>query len=77
MEALFPPREGFGSGSSAPKRVSLLSKGQALEMLESEALFVAIVASDLAHGRPVGETDRLRLSKAYGRISYLATEARS
>jgi hypothetical protein len=77
MEALFPPRQGYGMGHAAPKRVSLLSKGQALEMLESEALFVAIVAANLSHGTPVEEKDRERLSKAFGRISYLASEARS
>lgn len=70
---LFPPR---GAGGARLQRRRLLTASQALELLEEEATFVAVLASTLAHGKEVTERDRERAHKAAGRISYLRAEAK-
>ncbi|HEY1131080.1 MAG TPA: hypothetical protein VGF12_16865 [Roseateles sp.] len=70
---LFPPRESHGA---AQRRRRLLSAGQALELLEEEATFLAVLASGMARGQEVTVQDRDRAQRAAGRISYLRHEAR-
>lgn len=71
---LFPPRE-----HSAPPmaRRRLLTAGQALDLLDAEAGVVAIVASDIAHGRDISKGDRDRVLVAAARIAALRQEVRS
>lgn len=73
MTDLFPPREAQGT---RPQRRRLLTAGQALELLEEEAVFVAVLASTLARGLEVTAADRDRAHKAAGRIGYLRFEVR-
>lgn len=70
---LFPPRD---TVSTRPQRRRLLTAGQALELLDEEAVFVAVLASTLAQGQAVTEQDLARAHKAAGRINYLRSEVR-
>ncbi|MBP7484849.1 MAG: hypothetical protein KA781_06035 [Aquabacterium sp.] len=73
MTDLFPPREPTGREPKRPPR--LLSAGQALELLRSEAMLTAIAAANLAHGVVLGQTDRDRLNQAAARINWLHEES--
>lgn len=73
LTELFPPSESQGT---RPQRRRLLTAGQALELLEEEAVFVAVLASTLASGLEVTSDDRDRAHKAAGRIGYLRSEMR-
>ena len=75
MQALFPPNKGPNSGHSRPARIGLLSRGQALDLLQSEALFVAVAACNVGHGMDLSPSDKARLITASGRITYLRGEA--
>ena len=77
MQALFPLKQGPGSGHSAEKRPRLMSKGQALEMLAAEALFVAVAAGNAARGVMLNAADTARLMTAAGRIAFIRQEAAS
>ena len=70
---LFPPRE---VSPGAPKRTAkLLTAGQALELLASEAMLIAVAGASLAHGRPLTPVDKNRLLESVGRINYLRNES--
>lgn len=75
MEALFPQRQQPGHGHTRARRVGLLSKGQALDMLAAEALFVSVVAASVARGETLTEPDRTRLMRSAGRMIYLQAES--
>lgn len=70
---LFPSR---GSGGAPLRRVGLLTAGQALELLEQESTFVAVLAASLCGSNEVSPQDRDRVMKAAGRISYLRAETK-
>lgn len=71
LEDLFPPRETHG----APlKRRRLITAGQALEVLDSEATLLMLCASDMAKGEAV---DRDRLLTAAARIAMIRDEVRA
>jgi len=70
---LFPPREKTGRGPTRYPR--LLTAGQALELLEKEALLVAVAAGNVRHGVVLNQCDLNRLTQAAGRISWLRSEA--
>lgn len=71
LEDLFPPRETHG----APlKRRRLITAGQALEVLDSEATLLVLCASDMAKGEAV---DRDRLLTAAARIAMIRDEVRA
>lgn len=66
---LFPPRE---TPPGAPKRIArLLTAGQALELLASETLFVAVAIGNYFHGVTLTQKDIDRLMTAAGRIGLL------
>ena len=69
---LFPPKE--RSLTAPPKLARLLTAGQALELLESEALLVAVTAANVLHGIVLSQCDIDRLNQAAGRIGYLRKE---
>jgi hypothetical protein len=48
-----------------------------LEIAAHEIIVASLVASDLAHGREVSETDRERLTVAAGRLGRIAEEVRN
>ena len=72
MHDLFPPRE--RSPTAPPRLARLLTAGQALELLEAEALLVAVAAANVMHGVILHQCDIDRLSQAAGRIGYLRQE---
>jgi hypothetical protein len=72
LEDLFPPREQHGA--PAPRR-RLITAGQALDVLESEALLLVVCASDMARGQALDEATRARLLQSAARVSMLRDEA--
>lgn len=70
---LFPPREKTGREPTRYPR--LLTAGQALELLETEARLVAVAACNVAHGVVLNQTDLDRLTQAAGRIAWLREES--
>lgn len=75
MDALFPPRMAPGAGHPPIKKRGLLPKSQALELLHTESLFVAVCAANLAHEVELTAQDRARLLKSAGRIAELLDES--
>jgi hypothetical protein len=75
---LFPPRElAVGAGTEPQRRRRLLTAGQALELLDAEALLVASSAAALAGGTALSELDRDRLLTASARVAVLRDEVRA
>ncbi len=72
---LYPPRE--PSGREPTRYPRLLSCGQALELLETEARLVAVAAANVLHGVVLHQTDLDRLTQAAGRIAWLREESSS
>lgn len=69
MTDLFPPR---GKPANAPKRIAnLLTAGQALELLASESLLVAVALTNYLRGITLTPADTERLRLAAGRINLL------
>ncbi|MDM0010883.1 hypothetical protein QTH87_00395 [Variovorax sp. J22P168] len=74
LSDLFPPSgTAFGPGT----RSRLLPAGQALQILEFEALLIATVAGNIAQGGVLTEDDHMRLLVATGRILAIAHEVRA
>ena len=73
MTALFPPRE--LSGREPARHARLLTAGQALELLETEAYLVCVAAANVLHGVVLGQVDIDRLALAAGRIGWLREES--
>ncbi len=70
---LFPPRD---TRPGEPRRPpTLLTAGQALELLRLEAMLTLVAASNLSRGMNLTDQDRARLLKAVGRIEYLCRES--
>ncbi len=66
MHELFPPREKL---ANSPTRIAkLLTAGQALELLEDDAAFLAILASDICSEKDVTPSDRVHALTVAGRI---------
>ena len=73
LHELFPPRD---VPLGAPKRTArLLTAGQALELLASEALLVFTSAVTLLNGRALTVADKNRLLESVSRINYLRNES--
>ncbi|OQW86215.1 MAG: hypothetical protein BWK72_18340 [Rhodoferax ferrireducens] len=70
---LYPPRE--PSGREPNRYPRLLTAGQALELLETEARLVAVAAANVLHGVMLHQPDLDRLTQAAGRIAWLREEA--
>ena len=73
LHELFPPRD---VPPGVPKRTArLLTAGQALELLASEAMLVFTSAATLLNGRPLTVADKKRLLESVSRINYLRNES--
>lgn len=73
LSDLFPPREPSGR---EPKRLArLLSAGQALELLSSEAHLVLVAGGNVAHGVALSPSDLARIAQAVRRIAWLREES--
>ena len=70
----FPPRN--KSGKEPRKTPRLIAPSQALEILDTEANFVAVCANNLANGLNLNEADLERLNKSSGRIAYIFYETK-
>ena len=69
LHDLFPPRD---KPTGTPKKIAnLLTAGQALELLHTEATLIAIALTNFFKGTAVAETDMTRLRQAAGRIALL------
>lgn len=75
---LFPPRPvRAGNGTSPLKRRRMLSASQALDLLEREALVIAVTAHDVHERRVITEHAWQRLRTAAARVGELAEEVRA
>lgn len=71
FDDLFPER----AIDNAPRgRRRMITASQALEVLDFEAMLVAIVASDIVRGKAITQRDRERVTQAAGRISAIRAE---
>jgi hypothetical protein len=69
LHELFPPRD---QPMGAPRKIAnLLTAGQALELLATETLFVAVALGNYFHGVTMTPQDIERLTSAAGRIGLL------
>jgi len=69
LSDLFPPRD---KRTGTPKKIAnLLTAGQALELLATETLFVAVAIGNFFHGMTLTQVDIDRLTTAAGRIALL------
>ena len=69
LHDLFPPRD---KPTGTPKKIAnLLTAGQALELLATETLFVAVAIGNFFHGMTLTQVDIDRLTTAAGRIALL------
>jgi len=74
LSDLFPPRD---KRTGTPKKIAnLLTAGQALELLATETLFVAVAIGNFFHGMTLTQVDIDRLTTAAGRIALLRDQTR-
>ena len=75
LSDLFPPRD---KPAGAPRKVAnLLTAGQALELLASESLLVAVALTNYLHGIELLPADTERLRLAAGRIGLIQKQTGS
>lgn len=74
MHDLYPPRD---RPTGTPKKIAnLLTAGQALELLATESLFVAVAIGNYFHGVTLSQKDLDRLTTAAGRIGLLREQTK-
>ena len=74
LHDLFPPQD---KPTGTPKKIAnLLTAGQALELLATETLFVAVAIGNFFHGMTLTQVDIDRLTTAAGRIALLRDQTR-
>lgn len=59
-------------GKTTPTRPTPLSPRAALEVLQREAMVVAVAGGNVAHGVKLSDIDRSRVMQAAGRINHVA-----
>jgi hypothetical protein len=74
LSDLFPARQSPGAGASKPRRIGLLTAGQALELLHSETQLIWVAGNNLANGHELTAVDLARLNVAMRRIAHIARE---
>lgn len=72
MHELYPPRE--MAANSPPRIAKLLTAGQALELLEDDAAFLAILVCDICSGKDSTSTDRDHALTVAGRIGKIRAD---
>ena len=70
---LYPPRQ--VNGTEPKRQPRLLTAGQALELLQAEATFIAVAAGNLSIGVVLTPPERERLRQAAARIGWLREES--
>ncbi len=74
LSDLFPPRD---KPTGTPKKIAnILTAGQALELLHTEATLTAIALTNFFKGTAVTASDMARLRQAAGRIALLRDQTR-
>lgn len=76
MECLFPPKP-TAAGEGKPRERRPWRASDLLTLAAAESTFVAVVASKLARGADVPDTDMARLQEALGRLVDMAHHATS
>lgn len=74
LAELFPPRLEAGQGASKPRRVGMLTAGQALDLIRAECNLIWVAAHNLANGLTLTPDDLERLSIAAARVENLVLE---
>lgn len=75
LSELFPPRE---RGGREPRRIArVLTAEQALEILVAEITFAAVLASNMARGLTLTESDHQRLISCAARLGAIAREVKA
>lgn len=62
-------------GKTSPRKLSLFTARDALDVLRAEAVLVAVAAGNLAQGVVLSDADRKRLLKATARVQTIAEVA--
>lgn len=73
LSDLYPPRQ--VNGTEPKRQPRLLTAGQALELLQAEATFIAVAAGNLSIGVVLTPPERERLRQAAARIGWLREES--
>lgn len=73
LSDLYPPRQ--VNGTEPKRQPRLLTAGQALELLQAEATFIAVAAANLSIGVVLTPAERERLRQAAARIGWLREES--
>ena len=73
FEDLYPEKL-QSAGPVKPRR--LIGATQALELLQNEAIFLTVVAGDMAKGKPIPTQTAERVALAAGRIAVIAEETK-
>ena len=73
LRALYPPRQ--VNGTEPKRQPRLLTAGQALELLQTEATLIAVAAGNIANGVRLTQHDLARLLVAAGRVGWLREQS--
>lgn len=71
IAALFPPKPDKPGAGTKPSKLKLPA-GQALEVLATESMVIAIVGGDMVRKKTITDVDHKRLVKAVGRVNQIA-----
>jgi hypothetical protein len=74
LSDLFPARHSLGEGASRPRRIGMLTAGQALEVIRSDAQLIWLAGNNLANGFALTVADLEHVNAAARRIEHLARE---
>lgn len=75
LGGLFPPKPDKPGAGTKPSKLKLPA-AQALDILTTESMVIAIVGGDLLRQRTITETDHRRLIQAVARVQFIAREAK-
>lgn len=75
ITALFPPKPDKPGAGTKPSKLKLPA-AQALDILTTESMVIAIVGGDLLRQKTITETDHRRLIQAVARVQFIAREAK-
>ena len=76
MTALFPERPSTPGAGAKPQPLQRLPASQAIEILESETMVVAVIGGDMVRKKVINEIDHRRLIQAVSRVQFIAQEAK-
>lgn len=74
LHDLFPPKP-QGHATPKPRRIGMLTTGQALDLIRAECNLIWVAAHNLAAGHALAPADLQRLSTAANRVENLIMES--